>query len=70
MASLTAAVLEIVRDQPDLGATQIAHLLGCNDAYVRAVARRNSIRLPRSPYAAVPSDGASYRRARRLKGLN
>lgn len=48
-----------------LGATQIAHEVGCHDAYVRVVAKRKGLKLPRSPYGAVPSDGAAYMREKR-----
>jgi hypothetical protein len=52
---------------PEYGATQLAHMLGCSDAYVRATAQRLDLRLPRSPYGAVPSVGAQKVRERRAR---
>lgn len=55
-------VMDTHAANPTWGATQIAHALGCHDAYVRAACSRMGVKLPRSPYGIVPSRGAEYNR--------
>lgn len=71
--SLAERVVALHEANPDWGATVIADKLGCVDAYVRTVARRRGLSLPRSPWGAVPSYGAKWvadRRARIVGGSN
>lgn len=65
LPSLAQTVRDLHRVHPDWGATIIASKLRCNDAYVRAVAKRHGLKLPRSPYGAVPTHGAAYIARRR-----
>lgn len=52
---LSARVVAIHRSYPDWGATRIAQAIGRNDAYVRVVAKRHGLDLPRSAQGAFPS---------------
>jgi hypothetical protein len=45
-ADLTTRVILLHDQHPTLTAPQIAERLGCNSAYVRAVAQRKGLRLP------------------------
>ena len=62
---LTARILALHRTYPDWGATRIAEAIGRHDAYVRVVARRHGLSLPRSEQGAVRSRGRDYMRAKR-----
>jgi hypothetical protein len=64
---LSARVMALHRTYPDWGATRIAEAIGRNDAYVRAVAQRKNIRLPRSAWGDSPSAGRDYMRAKRAR---
>lgn len=63
-------VIDVHRAHRDWGAMQIAEHLGCCGGYVRATARRNRIRLPRSPLPPRTSNSIdALGRACRQAGL-
>lgn len=63
--TLAARIADLHAKHPGWGATIIADALRCHDAYVRAVAKRHALKLPRSRYGAAPSAGAKYIREKR-----
>jgi hypothetical protein len=62
---LSDRVVALNTAYPDWGATRIAAAIGRHDAYVRTVARRRGLELPRSKYGEAPSSGSVYVRLRR-----
>lgn len=64
---LSARVRALHRTYPEWGATRIAQVIGRSDAYVRAVAQRNRLSLPRSAWGDSPSAGRDYMRAKRAR---
>lgn len=48
---------------------QISYQIGCHPAYVRVVAQRHNLKLPRSKYGAILTADAEYMRKRRAAEL-
>ncbi len=69
MTKLSDKIRQMHFDRPAFGATEIAYALDTNDAYVRAVAKRHSLKLPRSRRGSVPTYGAAWIAEKRRAAL-